>query len=139
MDSGEIKVGGRTQRTSAPEPGATPEAASTPPPARAEAAQGEYAPRYEKPARLPAEERAAAFNPLAWLADGLTGALEEARHNDFGLSQEFWTHFYAVRREGLLTAQALVESLLAQVEGKPAHNEQDKQRRARRGDVDIDF
>jgi hypothetical protein len=103
------------------------------------AAQEEYTPRYETPARKPAAERPASFNPLAWVADGVTGAIEEVRHNDLGLSQAFWTHLYAVRRESLLTAQALVESLLAHVESQSEQQEDRKQRRERRGGVDIDF
>lgn len=103
------------------------------------AAVAEYAPRYSTPARRPAAKRAASFNPIAWVADGLTGAIEEVRHNDLGLSEEFWTHLYAVRRESLLTAQALVESLIARLESKGDQQEDRKQRRERRGSVDIDF
>lgn len=109
------------------------------PTARDLAAQQEYTPRYETPTRKPASARTASFNPLAWVADGVTGAIEEVRHNDLGLSQAFWTHLYAVRRESLLTAQALVESLLARVESKSEQQEDRKQRRERRGTVDIDF
>ena len=61
------------------------------------------------------------------------------RHNDLGLSQAFWTHLYAVRRESLLTARALVESLIARVESKTEQQEDRKQRRERRGGVDIEF
>ena len=103
------------------------------------AAKADYAPRYSTPMRRPAAKRPASFNPLAWVADGVTGAIEEVRHNDLGLSQDFWTHLYAVRRESLLTAQALVESLIAKVEGKGDEQEERKQRRERRGSVDIDF
>lgn len=103
------------------------------------AAQEEYTPRYETPARSPAPERGASFNPLAWVADGVTGAIEEVRHNDLGLSQAFWTHLYAARRESLLTAQALVESLIARAESKSEQQEERRQRRERRGSVDIDF
>lgn len=157
MDSSEINVGGATRRKSAVEHAAEQEAikveavdsapenpepdtnAEPPPSARQRAAQNEYTPRYQQPGRAPAEERAAAFNALAWLADGLTGAIEEARHSDLGLSQEFWTHLYAVRRESLLAAQALIESLLAKTECKTEQQEEAEQRRARRGGVDIDF
>lgn len=110
-----------------------------PPTARDVAAKADYAPRNSMPARRPAAKRPASFNPLAWVADGVTGAIEEVRHNDLGLSQDFWTHLYAVRRESLLTARALVESLIAKVEGKDDEQEARKQRRERRGSVDIDF
>lgn len=157
MDNNEIKIGGATRRKPAvehaaeqeaikveaahpapenPEPGAKAEPR---PNARQRAAQSEYAPRYEQPDRTPAGERTAAFNALAWLADGLTGAIEEARHSDLGLSQEFWTHLYAVRRESLLAAKALVESLLAKTECETEQQQETEQRRARRGGVDIDF
>ena len=106
---------------------------------RDSAAQAKYSPRYETPSRRPAESRPTSFNPLAWVADGVTGAIEEARHNDLGLSQDFWKHLYAVRRESLLTAQALVESLIAKVESKADEQEQRAQQRQRRGSVDIDF
>lgn len=157
MDSSEIKVTGAARRQSAVDRAAAQEAievetvhaapenpepdksAETTPNARQRAAHAAYTPRYEKPGRTPAEERAAAFNALAWLADGLTGAIEEARHSDLGLSQEFWTHLYAVRRESLLVAKALIESLLAQIEGKAEQEQESEERRARRGGVDIDF
>jgi len=152
MDSSEIKVGGAARRKSAVQHAAEqeainaeaihpePETSAEPrPSARQRVAQSEYTPRYEQPGRLPAEERTAAFNALAWLADGLTGAIEEARHSDLGLSQEFWTHLYAVRRESLLTAQALIESLLARTECKTEQEQETEQRRARRGGVNIDF
>lgn len=103
------------------------------------AAKADYAPRYSTPTRRPAERRPASFNPLAWMADGVSGAIEEVRHNDLGLSQEFWTHLYAVRRESLLTARALVESLIAKVESKGDQQEDRAQRRQRRGSVNIDF
>ena len=162
MDSNEIKIGGATRRKPAVEHAAEQEAIKVeavhpapenpapenpapdtktepPPSARQRAAQSEYAPRYEQPDRTPAGERTAAFNALAWLADGLTGAMEEARHSDLGLSQEFWTHLYAVRRESLLAAKALVESLLAKTECETEQQQETEQRRARRGGVDIDF
>ncbi len=103
------------------------------------AAKSHYAPRYETPSRRPADSRSASFSPLAWMADGVTGAIEEVRHNDLGLSQDFWKHLYAVRRESLLTAQALVESLIAKVETKAEEQEQRAKQRERRGSVNIDF
>lgn len=103
------------------------------------AAKSDYTPRYETPSRRSASLRPGSFNPLAWLADGVTGAIEEVRHNDLGLSQDFWMHLYATRREGLLTAKAFVESLIEKVESKAAQQEDRQQRRDRRGSVNIDF
>ena len=103
------------------------------------ASKVKYVSKYETPSRRPASIRSASFNPLAWVADGVTGAIEEVKHNDLGLSQEFWKHLYAVRREGLLTAQALVESLIAKVESKSEQQNDRKKRRERRGNIDIDF
>lgn len=110
-----------------------------PPSKRDIAAKKAYAPRYSTSTRRPASKRPASFNPLAWVADGVTGAIEEVRHNDLGLSEDFWTHLYAVRRESLLTARALVESLITRVESKGDQQEERKQRRERRGSVNIDF
>lgn len=107
--------------------------------ARQLAAEDSYSPRYETPTRKPGEERPNAFNPLAWLADGVTGAVEEIRHNDLGLSQEFWTHLYAVRRESLLTAQAFVNSLLTWSESAGDKQAARQQQRERRGNVEIKF
>ena len=106
---------------------------------RDSAAAAEYKPRYSTPTRRPADKRPASFSPVAWMADGISGAIEEARHNDLGLSKDFWTHLYAVRRESLLTARALVESLIAMVESKGDEQEEREQRRERRGSVIIDF
>jgi hypothetical protein len=102
------------------------------------AAQKPYTPVYPPSARQPAEARPHAFNPLAWMLDGATGLLEELRHNDLGLSQEFWLHFYAARREGLLAARAFVESLLAQTEQESRKAQERAERRARRGGVTIE-
>jgi hypothetical protein len=152
MMDNEIPVGGATKRSSAVKRAAQEEAievetaaqeaadmSAPPPSARDRAAASDYAPRYETPPRRPADDRAAAFNPLIWLADGITGFIEEARHNDLGLSEEFWTHVYAVRRESLLAAQALIESLLEQTEGQAGKEQESEPRRARRGGVDIEF
>jgi hypothetical protein len=107
--------------------------------ARQLAAEQEYTPRYETPARKPGAERPNSFNPLAWLADGVTGVVEEVRHNDLGLSQEFWTHLYAARRESLMTAQAFVNSLLAWSESAGDKQAERQQQRERRGNVQIKF
>jgi hypothetical protein len=103
---------------------------------RDRAAQHSYTPQYEQSARRPREN---AFHALAWLLEGATGLVEELRHNDLGLSEEFWIHFYAARREGLLAARALIDSLLAQTEREARQAADRAERRARRGDVAIDF
>ncbi|GIV76236.1 hypothetical protein FKZ61_014750 [Litorilinea aerophila] len=103
------------------------------------AAGSQETPPYEPPPRRPASQRENAFNLLAWLAEGATGVLEELRHNDLGLSEEFWVHAYAARREALLAARALIDSLLEKTE-KPVRQAQERaERRRRRGDIRIDF
>ena len=67
-----------------------------------------YRPSYEAPNRKPASERETAFNALAWLLEGVTGAYEEIRNNDLGLDEEFWVHAYAARQEGLLAMRAVL-------------------------------
>lgn len=116
-----------------------PKASAVEKTARQLAGEQSYTPRYETPARKSSAERPNSFNPLAWLADGVTGVVEEVRHNDLGLSQEFWTHLYAVRRESLLTAQALVNSLIAWSEGPADKQAERQQQRERRGNVEIKF
>jgi hypothetical protein len=106
---------------------------------RDQAAHSDYTSPYERPGRRrPAEDRANAFNTLAWLVDGATGLVEELRHSDLGLSEEFWVHYYAMRREGLLAARAAIDSLLDQTE-QESRTAQDKEtRKARRGGVTIE-
>ncbi len=106
---------------------------------RNRAAQRPYTPDYGDVPRRPSEERENAFNALAWLLEGATGLVEELRHNDLGLSEEFWIHFYAARRESLLAARALVDSLLEKTEQEARKAEDQAQRRARRGDVKVEF
>lgn len=108
-----------------------------PPNRREQAAEQAYTPDYDTPRRRPADDRANAFNTLAWLLEGATGLVEEMRHSDLGLSEEFWVHFYAARRESLLAARALIDSLLEQSEAES--RKASEQRRARRGGVSIDF
>ncbi len=106
---------------------------------RVRAVRTPYTPDYTEIPRRPAEERENAFNALAWLLEGATGLVEELRHNDLGLSEEFWVHFYAARRESLLAARALVDSLLEQTEQESRLAEEQAQRRARRGGVEVEF
>lgn len=103
------------------------------------AAQPPYTPEYGEVPRRPAAERENAFNALAWLLEGASGLVEELRHNDLGLSEEFWIHFYAARRESLLAARALVDSLLEQTEAESRKVQDQAARRARRGGVDVEF
>ena len=94
-----------------------------------------YAPKQENTgARKPAAAREHSFSALAWLVDGATGVVEELRHSDLGLSEEFWVHVYAARRESLLAARAAIDSLLAQTEAESAEKEQ---RKSRRGSVKV--
>ena len=106
---------------------------------RSRAEQRPYTPDYGEVPRRPAEERENSFNALAWLLEGATGLVEELRHNDLGLSEEFWIHFYAARRESLLAARALVDSLLEKTEQEARKAEERTQRRACRGEVKVEF
>ena len=89
--------------------------------------------------RRPAADRPGSFDMTAWLVEGATGMLEELRHSDLGLSEEFWVHLYAARRESLLAARALINTLLVKLEQDAQKAEESEQRRARRGGVKIDF
>ena len=109
------------------------------PAAAARVAESGYTPRYSTPGRRPAEVRPGAFNVLAWLVEGASGLVEEARHNDLGLKEEFWIHFYAAQREGLLAARALLDSVLERVDKDAAQAERSEQQRARRGGIDVSF
>ena len=106
---------------------------------RVKAAQKEYEPEYTRPAaRRSSDDRPNAFNKLAWLMEGATGMLEELRHSDLGLSEEFWVHVYAMRREGLLAARAGIDSLLARTEEESRKAQEQSERKARRGDIAIE-
>ncbi len=107
---------------------------------RAKAAQRDYEPHHARPGkRRPADDRPDAFNKLAWLVDGATGLIEELRHSDLGLSEEFWVHVYAMRREGLLAARAAIDSLLEKSEEAAKAAEDKEERKKRRGRVSVDF
>ena len=106
---------------------------------RSKAAASDYQSTYgEGCGRRPASDRPDAFNSLAWLVEGATGLVEELRHSDLGLSEEFWVHLYAMRREGLLAARAAIDSLLAQTEQEVRQEEEKKTRRTRRGGVAVE-
>jgi hypothetical protein len=98
-----------------------------------------YRPAYEQPSRKPASERDTAFNALAWLIEGATGIVEELRHNDLGLSEDFWVHAAATKREGLLAARAILDQLLEETEQQQAADRQRQERQSRRGGINVDF
>ncbi len=106
---------------------------------RTRAAARGYRPAYEKAARRPAEEREDAFNPLGWLLEGATGFVEEMRHSDLGLSEEFWVHAAAARREGLLAARALLDQFLEETEQQQSAERARQARQSRRGGINVDF
>jgi hypothetical protein len=106
---------------------------------RTRAAARGYRPAYEKTSRRPAEEREDSFNPLAWLLEGATGFVEEMRHNDLGLSEEFWVHAAAARREGLLAARALLDQWLEETQQQQTAERERQSRQSRRGSVNVDF
>lgn len=107
---------------------------------RAKATARDYEPHYARPGnRRPSDARADSFNKLAWLIEGATGLVEELRHSDLGLSEDFWVHAYAMRREGLLAARAVIDSLLEKSEAMEKAAEEKEERKARRGSVAVDF
>ncbi|MFN8466420.1 MAG: hypothetical protein U0X20_12755 [Caldilineaceae bacterium] len=117
------------------------ERADDTPPAtnRTRAAARGYRPAYEKPSRRPPDEREDSFNPLAWLIEGATGFVEEMRHNDLGLTEEFWVHAAAARREGLLAARALLDQFLEETQQQQTAERERQARQSRRGGINVDF
>ena len=107
--------------------------------ARERARDSDYEPRYGESRRKPGSERAGAFDPASWVVEGLSGAWEEVRRSDFGLSEDFWKHAYAARRESLLAARAALDAVLEQTTSKAAQEEERAQRRERRGGIDIEL
>ena len=106
---------------------------------RERAARRPYRAEYTTHGRAPANERENTFNLAFWFIEGVTGMLNEANQSDLGLSEEFWVHFYATRRESLLTARALIDTLLDRLDAEANKTHEQQQRRTRRGGVDIDF
>jgi hypothetical protein len=106
---------------------------------RDRASEQPYEPEYEKTARKPRDDRPDAFNALAWLLEGATGLFEELRHNDLGLSEEFWVHAYAARRETLLALRAALDELIKRSESQIRLEQERQQRHERRRDIKIDF
>jgi hypothetical protein len=106
---------------------------------RIKAEQADYEPEYHRPGpRRSSEARANAFNSIAWMVEGATGLVEELRHSDLGLSEEFWIHVYAMRREGLLAARAAIDSLLSKSERESREAAEQIKREDRRGDIAIE-
>lgn len=132
MEEQEIKVHGTTP------PASEKSAEKAENNSRAKAAEANYQPEYDRPGpRRSAAARANAFNAVAWMVEGATGLVEELRHSDLGLSEEFWVHLYAARREGLLAARAAIDSLLAQTEKEHRAAQEQQERKARRGGVAV--
>jgi hypothetical protein len=94
--------------------------------------------RYELPPRRPRSERENAFNAAAWLLEGALGIGEELRHNDLGLSEEFWIHAYAARREFLLSLRELVNCAIERCDREERLRTERQKRQQRRGRVQID-
>ena len=65
--------------------------------------------------------------------------IEEVRHNDLSLPEDFWVHAYAARHESLLAVRAIVDDLIAKSESAQKQEEEKQQRRERRGGIDINF
>ncbi|MFN3334954.1 MAG: hypothetical protein ACK47M_20835, partial [Caldilinea sp.] len=106
--------------------------------ARQRAQRRAYRPNYSKPGRRPASEREGAFNALMWMIDGATGLLEELRHNDLGLPEDFWVHAYAARRESLLALRAILDDWIDEEPPLPPSGEKQEPPK-RRGGINIDF
>jgi len=107
--------------------------------ARQRAQRRAYRAPYGKPGRRPAAEREGAFNALLWMLDGATGLLEELRHNDLGLPEEFWVHAYAARRESLMALRAVLDDWIDEEPPPNTTTASTKQERPKRGGIDIDF
>ncbi len=126
---------------SAPAAAPTPAAPAAAPPdeaaSRTRARSADYKPAYGKSPRRPADERENAFQGVAWLLEGITGVVEELRHSDLGLSEEFWVHAYAARRESLLALRTAVDQLIEKVDAADREEEAKRQRRERRGGIEI--
>lgn len=107
--------------------------------ARQRARASAYEPPRAEPGRRPSSERETAFNALAWMLEGATGLLEELRHNDLGLSEEFWVHAYAARREALLAVRSALDTIIEKTDAAEQAERERQKRRERRGGIDIEF
>ena len=75
---------------------------------------------------------------LAWMLEGATGIVDELRHNDLGLSEEFWVHAAAARRETLLAMHAALESIIEKTNAAEKEQQEREVRRERRGGIAIE-
>lgn len=107
--------------------------------ARDRAAASDYEPYHGDSGRKPASERENAFNFVAWLAEGMTGVVEELRHNDLGLSEEFWVHATAARNETLLAMRAAIDSMIEKTSALEKQEQERQVRAERRGGINIEF
>ena len=76
------------------------------------------------------------------MLEGATGIVGELGHNDLGLSEDFWMHAYAARRESLMAMRSLLEEWIdEETEDEPAPPPADEapKRTPRRGSINIDF
>lgn len=97
-----------------------------------------YQPEYDRSnVRTSGDNRSNSFNPVAWVVDGATGVVEEVKNNDLGLSEEFWIHFNAMQKEGLLALRAAIDSVLANAEKATKEVKEQVERQARRGEVKV--
>jgi hypothetical protein len=95
--------------------------------------------RSEPPLRRPKSERENAFQATAWLLEGAMGLVEELRHNDLGLPEQFWAHAYASRRELLLALRELIDAAIKRCDYEESRATEQQKRRQRRGNVKIDY
>lgn len=107
--------------------------------ARERARQSGYTATPHESDRKPTSERENAFNALAWLLEGATGIVEELRHNDLGLSEEFWKHAYAARTETLLAMRAALDTLIEKSSAIEREEAERQARQERRGGINIEF
>ncbi|MCB0047904.1 MAG: hypothetical protein KDD92_20955 [Caldilineaceae bacterium] len=106
---------------------------------RERAAEQAYEPDYQESRRKPASQRDDPFSTLAWLAEGAVGLLDEMRRSDLGLSEEFWVHAYAARRESLLALRSILDEMIERGAAETQRQAERAKQRERRGGIEIDF
>lgn len=108
--------------------------------ARQHAAEIEYTPEYERPpSRRPASEREDPFSVAGWLFEGAAGLIDEVRHHDLWMPEEFWVHVYAARREGKWAFQIALDEVRSQLNARRQQEIERAEREERRGDITIEF
>lgn len=107
--------------------------------ARDRARRQNYRPKYDSPRRRSGSDREDSFNLMLWLAEGATGVIEEIRHSDLGLSEDFWVHAGAARRESLLAVRALIDQLLGEEALQAEKERTEEPPRPQRGGINVDF